>query len=185
MANSDNDATKVLFQKVPAKETVILPDRGPTTGRPGSPPSKAADAQTGATTFVPFSQGHGALEPDFNPVAGWLVIVDGPGRGKFRPVFYGQNAIGRNTDLKIVLDFGDTGISREAHAFLVYDEVDRRFYIKDNGQSNLVRLNGAAVLKLMELRDRDRLTIGQTTVLFVALCDQNFDWLGVNGPQPT
>ena len=134
---------------------------------------------------MPFSHAPGAVEPDFNPVAGWLVIIDGPGRGKFRPVFYGQNAIGRNPDLKIVIDFGDTGISREAHAFLIYDDVERRFYVKDNGQSNLVRLNGAVVLKPTDLHDRDRLTIGQTTVLFVALCDQNFDWLGAHGPQPT
>lgn len=183
MANSDNDATKVIFQKTnPSHETVMMPDR------PSAPSRSGAQAQAGGgeTVFVPFGQATTATpETDFNPVAGWLVIVDGPGRGKFRPVFYGQNAIGRNPDLKVVLDFGDHGISREAHAFLIYDEVERRFFVKDNGQSNLVRLNGASVLKPVELRDRDRLTIGQTTLLFVALCDQNFDWLGGHGQQAT
>lgn len=177
MTNSDNDATKVIFQKAPAhQETVIMPDRLRAAGRT-SGTAAPSDAAVGATVFVPFGHGTGASEKDFNPVAGWLVIVDGPGRGNFRPVFYGQNSIGRNADLKIVLDYGDNGISREAHAFLIYDEVAHRFFIKDNGQSNIIRLNGAAVLTLTDLHDRDRLTIGQTTLLFVALCDANFDWL--------
>lgn len=174
MANSDNDATKVIFQKTGGtQETVIMPDRSRAMGSPA-----AASPLQGVTQFVPFGQSQGTVDPEFNPVAGWLVIVEGPGRGKFRPVFYGQNAVGRNPDMKVVLDFGDSGISRDAHAFVIYDEVDRRFFIKDNGQSNLVRHNGAVVLKPTELRDRDLLSIGQTTLMFVALCDQNFDWLG-------
>lgn len=189
-ANSDNDATKIIFQKSPGpQDTVMRPDRTTQTAGGGIPPFPVdvpPPPQAGATVFVPFGGSPAAsVEPDYNPVVGWLVVVDGPGKGKFRPVFYGQNAIGRNADMKIVLDFGDPGISRDAHAFLIYDEVERRFFVKDNGQSNLVRLNGAVVLKPTELNDRDRLTIGQTTVLFVALCDQRFDWLAEHAPQAT
>jgi hypothetical protein len=85
--------------------------------------------------------------------------------------------LGRGQDLRIPLDFGDQRISREPHAFVIYDEVQRMFFIRDNGKSIIIRLNNNAVLTLCELQDRDRISIGETTMLFVALCDTNFDWL--------
>jgi hypothetical protein len=38
---------------------------------------------------------------DADPVAGWLVVVKGPGRGGFRPIFVGMNSIGRDTGQRI------------------------------------------------------------------------------------
>jgi hypothetical protein len=157
--SSHDDATKVIFTKIGGDQpTVMMPGGGDTV----MVPAGAADARSEST---------------FDPVVGWLVVVDGLGRGQFRPVRYGQNAVGRGQDLRISIDFGDQRISREPHAFVIYDEVQHRFYIRDNGKSNIVRLNGEAVLSLSELHDRDRISIGETTLLFVALCDQNFDWL--------
>jgi hypothetical protein len=106
--------------------------------------------------------------------------VEGPGRGQFRPIHYGQNAVGRGQDLRVSIDFGDQRISREAHAFVIYDEMQRKFFVRDNGKSNIVRLNGNAVLAPTQLGDRDTISIGDTTLLFVPLCDQNFDWLAGN-----
>jgi len=120
--------------------------------------------------------------PKFDPVVGWLVVTSGPGRGQFRPVFYGQNAIGRGPDQRICIDFGDQGISREAHAFIIYDEAQRMFFIRDNGKSNLVRHKGNLVLMPTEMADRDEITIGETSLLFVALCNSTFDWLATNAP---
>jgi hypothetical protein len=38
------------------------------------------------------------------------------------------------------------------------------------------------VLTPTQLRDRDMITIGETTLMFVPLCDQSFDWLAGNAP---
>jgi hypothetical protein len=157
---SDDDATKVMFTKTGGDQpTVMMPGR---------------DSDT---LMVPAGAAHAQSKGAFDPVVGWLVVVEGHGRGEFRPVRYGQNAVGRGQDLRICIDFGDQRISREPHAFVIYDDVQRRFFIRDNGKSIIVRLNGDAVLTHSELHDRDRISIGETTMLFVALCDPNFDWL--------
>jgi hypothetical protein len=163
--SSDNDATKVIYTNTNRGQTVIVPHRG-----------------GGETVMVPASPGGAQSTGTFDPVVGWLVVVDGPGRGQFRSIYYGQNAIGRGPELRISIDFGDQRISREAHAFVVYDEMQRKFFVRDNGKSNIVRLNGSAVLTPTELRDRDTISIGETTLMFVALCDQSFDWLTGNAP---
>ena len=117
------------------------------------------------------------VQTKFDPPVGWLVIREGPGRGSYRPVFYGQNAIGRSATQRINLDFGDLRISREEHAFLIYDEISRRFYLRDNGKTNLVRINGVPVMAPTEIYHQDQITIGSTQLLFVALCGHGFDWL--------
>ena len=74
------------------------------------------------------------------PVAGWVVVVKGPGRGAFRPVYVGMNSVGRDPSQRVSLSFGDESISREEHAFITYDEEQRCFYLQHGGKSNLVRL---------------------------------------------
>jgi FHA domain len=167
---SDDDATKVIFTKSDrGDQTLLVP-----SGR---------GASDGATLMVPTGAAASQLGAAFDPVVGWLVVVEGSGRGQFRPVYYGQNSIGRGHDLRISIDFGDQRISREAHAFLIYDDVERKYFVRDNGKSSIVRLNGNAVLAPTELHDRGLLTIGETTLLFVALCDPNFDWMLSNAPK--
>ncbi len=45
------------------------------------------------------------LESD--PVAGWVVVVEGLGRGGFRPIFVGMNSVGRDPSQRVSLSFGD------------------------------------------------------------------------------
>jgi hypothetical protein len=163
-SSGGDDATKVIYSNTNRGQTVIVPNRG-----------------GDKTVMVPAGL-EGQSTTAFDPVVGWLVVVDGPGRGQFRPIFYGQNAVGRGQDLRVSIDFGDQRISREAHAFVVYDEVQRKFFVRDNGKSAIVRLNGNAVLTPTQLRDRDMISIGETTLMFVPLCDQSFDWLAGNAP---
>jgi len=113
---------------------------------------------------------------DIEPVAGWIVVVKGQGRGGFRPVFVGMNSIGRAPSQRISVDFGDESISREEHAFITYDDEARTFYLHHGGKSNLVRLAGAPVLQPTELKAGDQFRIGNTTFRFVACCGPDFDW---------
>jgi len=172
--------------------TVFVPGRGvkaplktespvptPSTGGAGDStvflPSMAA--KTGA------AQSGDTMASAFDPVAGWLVVLDGPGKGNFRAIYYGQNSIGRGSEQRVSLDFGDQSISRDTHAFIVYDDIDRKFYVRDNHKPNLVRLAGRPVMSPMELQDRQEITIGDTKLLFVALCGRAFDWFA--GHEPT
>ena len=137
---------------------------------------EAPGQMPGETVYLP-NDPSASRDRNFDPVVGWLVVRKGPGRGCFRPIYYGQNSVGRADDQRISVDFGDHRISRQGHAFLIYDEVAQKFYVRDGGKTNLVRHNGQLVMTPTELHDRDELTIGATTLLFVALCGPAFDWL--------
>jgi pSer/pThr/pTyr-binding forkhead associated (FHA) protein len=84
--------------------------------------------------------------------------------------------IGRNDDQAIQLDFGDTGISRSNHAVIAYDPEDRKCYLGHGGKANLVRLNGKPVLSTVALSNGDLIRISETSIRFMAFCDEGFDW---------
>ncbi|MBT9373315.1 FHA domain-containing protein [Rhizobium sp. CSW-27] len=109
-------------------------------------------------------------------VAGWLVVVAGPGRGCAREIYFGMNSLGRADNQRISLNFGDETISRESHAFVVFDDMQQDFYIQHGGKSNLVRLNGKPVLAPMELAKGDMIDVGSTRLMFVPLCSETFNW---------
>lgn len=170
---SPDEATRILPARhgaAPGKQ----PGQGAVIGVAGQ--RQAADDE-GRTMFMPGAMGAKAKQDTFDPAVAWLVVVEGPGRGNHCPVYYGQNSIGRGADQRIRLGFGDVRIARDAHAYLIYDDVARKYYLRDNGKANLVRLNGSPVMTPMELKDRDRISIGETVLLFVPLCGENFDWL--------
>lgn len=107
---------------------------------------------------------------------GWLAVTSGPGRGSSITLTEGLMQIGRNDDQAIQLDFGDTGISRSNHAVIAYDPEDRKCYLGHGGKANLVRLNGKPVLSTVPLSSGDLIRISETSLRFVAFCDENFDW---------
>lgn len=107
---------------------------------------------------------------------GWLVLIEGPGRGASFTLKYGVSSIGRGDNQTIKLDFGDTSISREGHASIAYDEDLNAFFIGHGGKSNLVRLNGRPVLSTEELSNADMIRIGESTLRFVGFCSPEFAW---------
>lgn len=109
-------------------------------------------------------------------VTGWLVVVNGPGRGRYSAIYDGMNSVGRGEDQATRLDFGDEAISREGHAFITYDFVSRKFYIQHGGKTNLVRVNNAPVLQPTEMKPGDEISLGNTSLRFVPFCGESFDW---------
>ena len=65
-----------------------------------------------------------------DPVVGWLVVVGGAGLGAFRPIFEGNNTVGRGRSQRIAIDFGDETISSEEQAYIRYDSADRSFSVR-------------------------------------------------------
>lgn len=116
--------------------------------------------------------------PDMMFPVGWLVVLKGPGRGASFTLGNGVSQIGRGEDQAVALDFGDTSISRTNHAAIAYDGEQRKHFLGQSGKANLVRLNDRPVLSTEELSNGDRIRIGETTLQFIALCGEDFDWGG-------
>lgn len=116
--------------------------------------------------------------------AGWIVVIRGPGRGAFFPILTGVSQIGRGEDQAIKLDFGDGSISRNNHAAIAYDDEHNSFYLGHGGKTNIIRLNDRPVISTEPLNHQDQIRIGETTLLFVALCGAAFHWgPNADGPQ--
>ena len=151
-------------------------------------PFRASDGEEKTVLFRPSpNRGEGTL---FNPLApraesggdsddpvvGWLVIVRGPGRGNAVRLGYGWNSIGRDASQRACLDFGDSQISRLNHAKLLYDPRDRKFTLTLGEGTNPTHLRDEVLLGPTQLQNGDRLQMGDTELLFVALCGETFDW---------
>jgi hypothetical protein len=111
-----------------------------------------------------------------DPVVGWFVVVKGPGRGQAVRIGSEWNSIGRDPDQRICLNFGDTHISRRNHARLNYELIARKFSITLGDGINSTYVRGENLLGPTELKAGDRIRIGETELMFVALCGENFDW---------
>ncbi len=141
------------------------------------------------TRLLGFQQNQGGPEDMFDDEAaapsgsamfpvGWLVVTDGPGRGHSFALSAGVSQIGRGEDQTVRLDFGDNAISRQNHAAIAFDDEQNSFYLGHGGKSNLVRLNGKPVLATEELQSHDEIRLGETRMLFIALCGREFSWSG-------
>ncbi len=125
----------------------------------------------------------GGDEPGMaDSVVGWLVVVDGPGKGSSVRLGNGQNGIGRGQNCRVRLNFGDQQISRNDHAVLTYDPRGNRFYIRQGQGVNLVYLDENPVLETTPLRPGSRIALGETTLRFIAFCDDEFTWLDQEEP---
>ncbi len=112
-----------------------------------------------------------------DPVVGWLVVVGGPGLGAFRPIYEGNNALGRAKSQRIALDFGDETISSEEQAYIRYDSVDRSFlFVPNLAKTNIVAVNDKKPTTAVKLEMMDVIRMGQTQLAFVPFCGEAFDW---------
>ena len=111
-----------------------------------------------------------------DPVVGWLVIVEGPGKGRSVQLGYGSNSLGRGATDRVKLDFGDDQISRNGHAVVTYDPRGRKFYVQHGGGTNLTYLGDQPVLTPAELPPLSEIGIGNTVLRFVPFCGTEFDW---------
>lgn len=107
---------------------------------------------------------------------GWLLVVEGEGRGHCFGLIAGLNQVGRGAENSISLDFGDTAVSRKNHFAVVFDEEERKFILGHGGKSNIIRLNGKAVISNEDLSDGDMIKVGSTVLQLKTLVGDDFDW---------
>ena len=92
-----------------------------------------------------------------------------------------MSQIGRGEDQAVQLDFGDTAISRTNHAAVAYDPETHKFLLGHGGKANIVRLNDKPVISTEPMGNGDTIRLGETTLLFIALCNETFNWSEDNG----
>jgi FHA domain-containing protein len=128
--------------------------------------------------YHPLSPEGGVQDQSKNedPIVGWLVIVKGPGWGNAARLGYQWNSIGRDPDQRVCLNYGDSTISRKNHARLSYDPRSRKFMITGGEAINLIYVRGENLLAPTEIKTGDRIQIGETELMLISLCGENFDW---------
>lgn len=109
-------------------------------------------------------------------VVGWLVITAGPGKGASREIGYGMNIVGRGPSNRISLDLGDDQISADDHFRVAYDGAHRKFHLVPGRGTNLVYLGDTPLLSPMELSSHMEIKVGASTLRFVPLCGEGWDW---------
>ena len=120
-----------------------------------------------------------------DPVVGWLVVVGGPGLGAFRPIYEGNNTIGRAANQRVPVDFGDDAISAEEQAYIRYDGAERSFlFVPNLAKTNVVAVNEKRPTSAVTLQPMDVITMGRTQLVFVPLCGQDFDWSDISESKP-
>lgn len=120
---------------------------------------------------VSFYQARGGIDP----VAGWLVCIEGEDFGGSFTIKSGRNFVGRSADMDIVLR-GDNSISRVKHAVILYEPKRREFIAQAGESRELFYLNDEVVLNPVKLNQYDILTIGNTRLMFFPCCGENFSW---------
>ena len=115
-------------------------------------------------------------DPMDDPPVGWLVVVEGPGKGSVATLGMGVNTIGRDRSERVSLDFGDTMISRTNHGTITYDPRGRKFYVQHGGGKNLTYIDDEPVLAPRELAPLTQVQVGDTVLRFVPLCGAEFSW---------
>lgn len=109
------------------------------------------------------------------PVVGWLVCTDGVNKGADYRLHQGRNFIGRSPEMDVCI-LGDNTVSRSSHAIVVYDPRSNVYLAQPGSSKELFYVNDKLVLNPVELKTMDLLSIGDTKLMFVPLCGEQFHW---------
>ena len=71
---------------------------------------------------------------------------------------------------------GDNTVSHSSHAIVVYDPRSNAYLAQPGSSKELFYVNDKLVLNPVELKTMDLLNIGDTKLMFVPLCGEQFHW---------
>ena len=108
------------------------------------------------------------------PVVGWLVAIEGEHFGEDFKLHTGKNFIGRSKNMDVVLS-GDSSVSRERHAILLYEPKSNMFLAQPGDSKELFYLNNEVVLSATKIQAYDILSIGDSRLLFIPCCSDKFN----------
>ncbi len=194
--DNDDDKTALLNQKQPSssgEETFILKnrpfgalDKTQKLDRDNLNPSASSGGEEVGNETRIIRPGEDVIDrgpasvmqkQETDPVVAWLVVLAGPGKGSFRPIFYGNNSIGRSKTQRVPIDFGDDSISSEEQAYIQYNYKKREFlFIPNLAKHNVVEVNADNPTAPVVLQMHDEIRMGNTVLCFVPFCGHHFDW---------
>lgn len=108
------------------------------------------------------------------PVAGWLVVLDGPARGRDLRLGQGRTVLGAGGDGGPATLSHDAPLSAR-QAEVVYDPQDGGFTLLPGSSQELVYRNGKAVLAPAPLAAGDTVGLAGARLRFVPFCGE-FRW---------
>lgn len=109
-------------------------------------------------------------------VAGWVVIVAGPGRGADFRVLPGVNCLGRGPNASVRIEFGDLRIAEGVHCRLTYDPRSRRWFLSPGETRAICYVEGDALLTYREIVAHAEFELGSTRFRFIPFCSSAFSW---------
>lgn len=109
------------------------------------------------------------------PVAGWLVCIQGKAKGRDFRIKAGRNFIGRATNMDICLS-GESSVSRDRHAIFIYEPKKNIFLVQPGNSREMFYLNGEVVLTPVPVHRNDVLELGEVKLMFIPFCDDTFHW---------
>ncbi len=139
---------------------------------------KSVTADNDVRTVGVFSLGKNASNdqnPVEEPVVGWLVCISGKHIGKDFKIIAGKNSVGRNSTNDVSLE-GEESVSREKHAWIIYEPRKREFFAKPGESSGLTYLNEENIFDAKKLNRDDILEFGDAKFIFIPLCGESFSW---------
>ncbi len=137
--------------------------------RPIEEPAEKPEFKEGKTVGI-FGKKMG-----MDPVVGWLVAIDGPEKGRDFRITAEKNFIGRSEKMDVSIP-GDESISRENHAIVSYNPRNHTYRLFPGESRGLAYLNDEEVIMPETLKVSDVIGLGQTKLIFVPLCGENFSW---------
>lgn len=110
-----------------------------------------------------------------DPVVGWLVCTEGGDRGRDYRLHSEKNFMGRSENMDVCIR-GDETISRENHAIISFNPKNNTFKLQPGDGRGLVYLNEKDIDVPTQIKAYDVIELGQTKLIFVPLCGENFTW---------
>jgi len=126
--SNDDDLTRPIKREMDSGPRRPAP-RAPTSGSNQDDMTRRPGSQS---TNVP--EGYDPME---RPVVGWLVVVEGVGKGSALPLTYGQNSVGRGPEADVRLVFSPGPIHQED--VLIEDQGELRLYRNEKWSTAVVR----------------------------------------------
>lgn len=171
-----SDVTISLFDDMPSdntdKETVSLEDSDNSLSKQIADSSASGNVEEIKTmAYYDFGQ-------EQEPVVGWLVAINSAAKGKGFSLKVGKNNIGRSGAGNIVdVDLDkDVTVSRGVQAVIIYEPKKRQFLLQPANGSTLVYHNDDLLMNYIQINAYDRITIGETELVFIPFCSDKFSW---------
>ena len=109
---------------------------------------------------------------------GWLAVTNTSSKGRIFTLTSGKTTIGRaDAEHPVNIDLhNDRAISRGAQGTIVYDPLNRKFFLQSAGGKTFIYVNREIVLTYTQLEPYNIIRIGETELVFVPLCGDAFSW---------